>query len=117
MFGEDVLVRILLLPPRLPRRWLARDRLDSLFAGIVEYPLTIVSASAGYGKSTALAAFSQRGDFSTIWYTLGEGCDDPLVFLVHLVYACRRSVAPGVGERALSILQHGGGVQIWSWAL
>src|SRR4051812_1427565 len=89
MFGDDIVVRTLLLPPRPPRRWLARNRLDSLLSTVVEYPLTVVSASAGYGKSTALASFVNRGDIASIWYTLGEGCDDPLVFLVHLVEAFR----------------------------
>ena len=69
MFGDDILVTTLLLPPRMPRRWLPRDRLDRLLSTIVEYPLTIVSASAGYGKSTTLAAFVERGDFPTIWFT------------------------------------------------
>lgn len=122
MFGDDILVRTLLLPPRLPRRWLARERLDRLLSSVVEYPLTVVKASAGYGKSTALASFVDRGDIPSIWYTLGEGCDDPLVFLVHLVQAFRthspRSVKSQAGERALAILQHGGsGEQVWSQAL
>lgn len=119
MFGDDILVRTLLVPPRLPRRWLARDRLDRLLSGIVEYPLTIVTASAGYGKSTALAAFAAAQAFPFAWYTLGEGCDDPLVFLVHLVHACR-TLAPSahIGERALAILQHGGsGPQVWAQSL
>ena len=47
MFGDDILVRTLLLPPRLPRRWLARERLDRLLSSVVEYPVTVVSASAG----------------------------------------------------------------------
>ena len=117
MYGDDILVRTLLRPPRLPRRRLARDRLDHLLSNILEYPLTVVAASAGYGKSTALASFIERGDFPTLWYTLGEGCDDPLVFLVHLIYTCRESIAPTLGERALTMLQHGGrvgGAQVWS---
>src|SRR6476620_7562225 len=89
MFGDDILVRTLLLPPRSPRRWLPRKRLAQLLSRVVEYPLTVVSASAGYGKSAALASFATESGVTSIWYTLGEGCDDPLVFLVHLVEACR----------------------------
>ena len=68
--------------------------------------MTVVSASAGYGKSTALASFAARGGWPTIWYSLGEGVADPLVFLLHLVHACR-SVAPRMGERALALLEQG----------
>ncbi len=120
MYGDDILIRSLLLPPRLPRRWLARDRLDNLLSSVVEYPLTVVSASAGYGKSTALAAFAAQDRYPTIWYTVGEmACDDPVVFLVHLVHACRSLAASAeAGSNALAILQHGGsGQQVWGHAL
>lgn len=66
--------------------------------------MTVVSASAGYGKSTALASFAARGGWPTIWYSLGDGIDDPQVFLLHLVHACR-TIAPQAGERTLARLQ------------
>jgi DNA-binding SARP family transcriptional activator len=116
MFGDDIVVRTRLIPPRPPRRWLRRSRLDSLLAGAAEYPLTIVSASAGYGKSSVLASFAARGGWPTIWLSLAEGVDDPLVFLLHLIYACR-TAAPQAGARALALLEQGSGAQIWSQAL
>src|SRR3954452_20893358 len=79
MFGDDILVRTLLLPPRPPRRRLDRERLDDLLSRVGESRLTVVSASAGYGKSTALTSFANQECMPCIWYTLGEGCDDPLV--------------------------------------
>src|SRR5438045_1166338 len=94
-FGDHIVVRTRLIPPRLPRRWLHRSRLDRLLASAVEYPMTVVSASAGYGKSSALASFAARGGWPVIWYGLSEGVADPLVFLLHLVHACR-AVAPQV---------------------
>ena len=50
MFGDDLVVHTRFLPPRLDR-WLATA---------AEYPVTVVSASAGYGKSSALASFAAR---------------------------------------------------------
>ncbi|HEX5691363.1 MAG TPA: transcriptional regulator, partial [Roseiflexaceae bacterium] len=116
MFGEDIVVRTRLIPPRPPRRWLRRSRLDSLLAGAAEHPLTIVSASAGYGKSSVLASFAARGGWPAIWLSLSEGVDDPLVFLLHVIYACR-TVAPHVGARALALLEAGSGTQVWGQAL
>ncbi|HEX6288223.1 MAG TPA: hypothetical protein VFZ66_03490, partial [Herpetosiphonaceae bacterium] len=117
MFGEDVVVRTRLMPPRLPRRWLRRPRLELLLADAAEYPLTIVRASVGYGKSSVLASFAMHGGWPTIWYSLAEGSDDPLIFLLHLIYACR-NVVPQAGARALAILEHSsGGTQAWSQAL
>ncbi len=117
MFGDDIVVETRLIPPRLPRHWLRRPRLEQLLAGAAEYPLTIVSASAGYGKSSALAAFAVRGGWPVIWYSLDEDVADPLVFLLHLVHACRK-VAPQAGARAIALLeQHSQGTQFWGQAL
>jgi LuxR family maltose regulon positive regulatory protein len=117
MFGDDIVVETRLSPPRLPRHWLRRARLDQLLAGVAEYPLTIVSASAGYGKSSALASFAARGGWPVIWYSLDEGVADPLVFLLHLVQACRK-IAPQAGARAIALLeQHSQGTQFWGQAL
>src|SRR3712207_3495956 len=84
VFGEDLIVRTRLLPPTLPRRWLRRSRIDDLLAEVAEHAVTVVYASAGYGKSSTLAAFAQHGGWPTIWYSAGEGADDPLLFLLHL---------------------------------
>lgn len=111
MFGDDIVVYTRLMPPRLPRRWLRRPRLDRLLANAVEYPVALVSASAGYGKSSALASFAARGGWPVIWYSMGEGVSDPLVFLLHLAHACR-TLAPQAGERTVALLeQHSQGTQ------
>src|SRR5687767_2493226 len=117
MFGDEIVVHTRLIPPRLPRRWLRRPRLDNMLAAAAEHPLTIVSASAGYGKSSMLASFAARGGWPTIWLGLGEGVDDPLVFLLHLVHAWR-SVAPQIGERAVALLEQGDQrPQLWGQAI
>ncbi|GAC1360337.1 MAG: BTAD domain-containing putative transcriptional regulator [Herpetosiphon sp.] len=53
-----------------------------------------------------LASFALHAGWPTIWYSIGDGADDPLVFLVHLVYACRTQV-PGVGTLTLTMLEKG----------
>lgn len=116
MLNDDIVVRTRLIPPRLPRRWLRRPRLDRLLAAAAEHPLTIVCASAGYGKSSALASFAARGGWPTIWYSMGHS-GDPLVFLLHLIHACR-TVAPQAGERAITLLeQRASGALAWRQAL
>lgn len=114
MSAIDTVVQTRLVPPRLPRRWLRRPRLDQLLAQVAEYPLTMVCASAGYGKSSALASFAARGGWPTIWYSIAEGTNDPQSFLAHLVAACR-VVVPQVGTRALELILAGTGA--WTQAL
>jgi LuxR family maltose regulon positive regulatory protein len=55
----------------------------------LNYKLTILQASAGYGKSTALAALAEETG-SAIWYQVTEEDGDPLVFLLHLCHATHR---------------------------
>jgi LuxR family transcriptional regulator, maltose regulon positive regulatory protein len=115
--SDDIVVHTRLLPPRLPRRWLHRTRLDRLLASAVEYPVTLVSASAGYGKSSALASFAARGGWPVIWYSLSDSVDDPAMFLLHLVDAYR-SVAPRVGQRAVAMIEQGGTrATVWRHAI
>jgi DNA-binding SARP family transcriptional activator len=116
MAGDPAIVQTRLIPPRLPRRWLRRPRLDQLLAAAAEHPLTVVHASAGYGKSSALASFAARGGWPTVWLSLGESIDDPQVFLLHLAHACRRA-APRVGQRALELLERAPGAAAWPQAL
>src|SRR5215207_3626731 len=117
MDSDSIVVRTRLMPPRMPRRWLPRPRLDRLLAAAVEYPVTVVSASAGYGKSIALASFAARGGWPTIWCSLSEGVADPLVFLLHLIEGCR-SVAPRIGEQPLALLEQcETGAPVWQQAL
>lgn len=47
-----------------------RPRVDAMLAGILEVPLTVISATSGYGKTTAVQAFLQSGSFSHAWITL-----------------------------------------------
>lgn len=115
MAGDTAIVQTRLIPPRLPRRWLRRPRLDQLLSAAAEHPLTVVHASAGYGKSSALASFAARGGWPTAWLSLSAGIDDPQLFLLHLVHACR-GVAPRAGQRALELLERPAGAA-WTPAL
>ncbi len=94
-----------------------RPRLDDLLAEAAERTICIVQASAGYGKSSELASFAVRGGWPTMWFSVGEGVADPLVFLLHLVYACR-TVMPEVGTHTIALLEsHEPGPARWAAAL
>ncbi|MBI5031798.1 MAG: transcriptional regulator [Chloroflexi bacterium] len=82
-------------PPRLPRTTLVRPRVNALLREALDYRVTIVQASTGYGKSTALATLVDS-DTPLFWYSATEGDADPRQFIIHLVAAFR------VGLPALS---------------
>jgi LuxR family maltose regulon positive regulatory protein len=59
--------------------------------------LLLVSAPAGYGKSTLIAEAAARLDWTTAWYKLDVLDHDPTVLVASLTEAIRRQVA-GFGE-------------------
>lgn len=64
-------------------------------AQAVEYPLTAVSAPAGYGKTTLLVQFIVASRLPAAWLTLGERDNDPVRFWTR-VSAALEQVIPGL---------------------
>ncbi len=104
---RDLVIQSQLIPPRQRRGVLHRPRLRARLAAVVDYPVTVVQAGTGYGKSTALSALSDMVDL-LCWYTITEPDRDPLLFLAHLACACERQ-EPSWSEPVLRRLEESGG--------
>ncbi len=104
---QDLVIRSQLIPPRQRKGVVRRPRLESALSGILDYPVTVVHAATGYGKSTALAALAGIVD-PLAWYTITEPDRDPLLFLTHLICAFDRLEPAGCAQ-ALRVLEEGGG--------
>jgi ATP/maltotriose-dependent transcriptional regulator MalT/DNA-binding SARP family transcriptional activator len=107
MILKDQVIRSQLLPPRQRKGVLRRPRLESRLLAVLDYPLTLVHAATGYGKSTALAALAGLVD-RLAWYTITEPDRDPLLFLAHLICSFER-LQPAWCEPALRLLEGSGG--------
>ena len=55
-----------------PQGILQRNNIDNMLPSILNYPLTIVSAPMGYGKTTALREFFRKNDGGYSWLYLSE---------------------------------------------
>lgn len=66
--------------------------------------LILVSAPAGYGKTTLLGEWVRQRGLPVAWISLDEGDNDPVRFLAYLITALR-TIKPQVGAAALSVLQ------------
>lgn len=86
-------------PNRVPRPRLT-ERLERGSSG----PLTLISAPAGFGKSTLLSEWAHAGDRRVAWVSLDEGENDPVRFLCYTATALQR-LFPGLGEDALAALR------------
>ena len=88
----------LTLPARRPAI-VHRQRLIDLLSEHVSRRITIVSAPAGYGKTTLLLDFAQSWDTPVCWYALDERDRDPVTFLRYFL-ACGRHLAFGYVDHA-----------------
>ena len=66
--------------------------------------LTLVSAPAGFGKTTLVSTWACGCDRPVAWLSLDDGDNDPTRFLSYVV-AALRTISPNLGESALLALR------------
>lgn len=81
-----------LAPPARSARVLRRLRLETALAGALEYPLTLVVAPLGSGKTVALATLAAQGGWPAAWCR-AVPAESPQSFFAHLLAAFRPIVA------------------------
>src|SRR5512143_46120 len=93
------------VPPARPER-VSRPRLLERLNHLPDYRLVLVSAPAGYGKTTLLSewAASQQLDLRVVWLALDEADNDVARFLIYLGAAID-PVVPQISRRIAALLQ------------
>jgi LuxR family transcriptional regulator, maltose regulon positive regulatory protein len=81
------ILRAKLYVPRYRANAVPRSRLHERLDEGTSRDLTVVSAPAGFGKTTLLADWSQRSELPVAWVSLDERDDDPVRFLLYLIAA------------------------------
>lgn len=66
--------------------------------------LTLISASAGFGKTTLVSEWLAGCEQAAAWLSLDEGDNDPTRFLTYLV-AALQTIAANIGEGVFTVLQ------------
>jgi LuxR family maltose regulon positive regulatory protein len=94
--------------PRPHPSLVARDHLLARLDEGLEHRLTLVTAPAGYGKTTLvsqwIAARSRRPEGLTVaWVSLDAGDNDPVRFWSYIIAACQ-AFNPSIGETAFAQL-------------
>ncbi|MHB0877215.1 MAG: LuxR C-terminal-related transcriptional regulator [Anaerolineae bacterium] len=102
MFTPILATKLHIPPPRpgiVPRPHL----IEWLTKGL-HRRLTLVSAPAGFGKTTLVGEWAASFERSVAWLSLDEGDNDTTRFLAHLI-AALQTVAASVGAGLLGVLQ------------
>ncbi len=92
--------------PSPPRVLIARPRLSALLNEGLQRKLTLLSAPAGFGKTTLLSTWVQsrpEQDAPVAWVSLDESDNNPVHFWSYLLTALSTSYQ-GIGQQALAHL-------------
>jgi len=98
------LIRTKLHKPQVSPDLIPRPRLVKRLNHALDRKLTLVSAPAGYGKTTLLAQWLEGCDRPAGWLSLDERDNDLVVFLNYLVAAIQ-TVFPNACQTTLGLLQ------------
>lgn len=98
---ESRVVLTKLFRPELPHDVIARPRLLARLDEGKKVPLTLVSAPAGYGKSTLVSQWMASFEPSerTAWYSADPADNNPEAFFLHVVSAIQVAL-PGACEES-----------------
>jgi LuxR family maltose regulon positive regulatory protein len=99
---STVMITKVLLPRKQPGL-LHRQRLVDFIHEHIDRKLILVSASAGYGKTSLLVDFAHDADLPVCWYSVDEADHDPRVFLEYLMASICQQF-PDFGRRTKSAL-------------
>ena len=107
--STGTLLQTKLHPPHVLAHAVARPRLWERLDAAIDNPLIVISAPAGYGKTTLVSSWIQnlqaRSDshFATAWLSLDERDSNLTVFLRYVCASLER-VFPGVCNYSLGLL-------------
>ena len=98
------LLRTKFFIPPIRSNQIARTRLSELIDRGLDRAILLVSAPAGYGKSTLVSNWLKEKNIPSAWLSLDAGDNDPVRFLQYLV-AALAPFAPSVEAEAPGMLQ------------
>ena len=93
-----------LLAPTHRATLVLRRRLFETLDQSLAHKVTIVSAPAGFGKTTLVGEWIKQRNIPTAWLSLDDNDNDPIRFLSYFIKALQ-TINTNIGETALEILQ------------
>jgi len=98
------LVTTKLFVPRLRPYVVSRPRLLEKLDDVKKRKLALISAPAGFGKTTLLSDWINQSRISTHWLSLDSGDNDLVHFLIYMI-AGLQHLKKNIGQAALTMLQ------------
>ncbi|MCL4562070.1 MAG: LuxR C-terminal-related transcriptional regulator [Chloroflexi bacterium] len=109
--SAPILATKLYIPPPRSKIVLRPRLIERLNEGL-QRKLTLISAAAGFGKTTLVSEWVAVCERPVAWLSLDEGDNDPTQFLIYLVAALQtlalskvEGIVTNIGARVLGVLQ------------
>jgi LuxR family transcriptional regulator, maltose regulon positive regulatory protein len=101
---SETLFSTKLFAPSIRTEHVSRPRLIAQVNSGLDKALILVSAPAGYGKTTLVCSWLHETNTRYTWISLDEGDNDPIHFLQYLLTALQK-VVPAIQAEMLSALR------------
>ena len=101
--GDRPLLHTKLHVPGCTPTLLSRSRLTSKLQSRPNMSLTLLTAPAGFGKTTLVAEWLNQQTLPAAWLTLDEQDNDPVLFWRYLITALQ-GIDERIGQQALAVL-------------
>ncbi len=98
------LIATKLYTPKPRQDLVRRNHLIERLNKSIRSKLTLVSAPAGFGKTTLVTEWIDQTQWQVVWISLDNGDSDPVYFIQYVIAALQR-IEPKVGETALTLLR------------
>ena len=104
---SNTILKTRFIPPYLQRETWLKANLKKEFDRISLFPLTVIKAGPGYGKSTMLADYfrTYHIEENYAWYSIDEFDRDPSIFIQNFIAAINY-VDQEIGKTALNFLDN-----------
>jgi LuxR family maltose regulon positive regulatory protein len=102
--SQPLLLTTKLYLPPVRRTLVPRPRLIRRLDEGLSHKLTLISAPAGFGKTTLLSEWIPHSQWCVAWVSLDEGDNDPTRFWTYFI-AGLQQLDPRLGENALALFQ------------
>jgi len=105
---NNLITKTKFIGPALPQiNWINKKIWDQ-YSQSKNYPVTVVQAGPGYGKSTTIASyFNENYNDQYYWYSIDELDSDPALFFLNFIHAFKYK-NEDLGDEAISFLNQSG---------
>jgi len=104
---KDLVLKTKFIPPEIKGELFIDQGLNNKLNKVANYPLTVVKAGPGFGKSTVLSYYFNRIENRQVfWYSIDELDTDAPIFLLNILSAFSFQ-EPDLAEQARKILTKG----------